>query len=102
MEKETSIIVNVSGEGTITYSRIAELVGKRCAALPAWILYPLTSIFWRSRLMPFPPSSIDFIRYPWVADITKMKSEFGYTPRYTTTQAVESYLEGRRTREEQP
>jgi len=36
------------------------------------------------------------IRYPWVADTTRLKTVFGYTPRHTSRQALETFAAARR------
>jgi len=77
---------------------VVRAAGKHPLPLPAAILYPLTELFWKARLSPFPAGILDLIRYPWVGDITRLKTVFGYTPQHTSRQALEVFLEARRTR----
>ena len=34
------------------------------------------------RLSRYVPMELDYIRYPWVADLTRMRDELGFEPRY--------------------
>lgn len=36
------------------------------ATLPAGVLRTLATLGWKLRILPFPASILDFIRYPWV------------------------------------
>jgi UDP-glucose 4-epimerase len=88
-------IFNCAGDGTIRYSDVVRASGKQPWALPAAFLYPLTNLFWNLRLSPFPAGILDLIRYPWVADTTRLKTVFGYTPQHTSRQALEAFLAAR-------
>lgn len=88
-------IFNVAGDGTIRYSDMVRAVGKKPLALPAPLLYPLAAILWALRFAPFPPGMLDMIRYPWVADNTRLKQVFGYVPRLDSMQALHSFIAAR-------
>ncbi|HME00730.1 MAG TPA: hypothetical protein VKM93_25795 [Terriglobia bacterium] len=36
------------------------------------------------------------IRYPWLADNTKLKTVFGYTPRLTSREALQTFVKTHR------
>jgi UDP-glucose 4-epimerase len=95
---EAGGIFNCAGDGTIHYSEVVRAGGKRPWALPAAILYPLTNLLWTLRLSPFPAGILDLIRYPWVADTTRLKTVFGFRPQYTSREALETFLAVRRAR----
>jgi UDP-glucose 4-epimerase len=97
IEKKVHGIFNVASDGTIAYSDIAKLVGKRRIAVPAWILYPVTSLLWRLRLISSPPGQLDFMRYNWLMDNQKMKREL-YLPRFSTAEAFKSFVSARSTK----
>jgi UDP-glucose 4-epimerase len=88
-------IFNVAGDGTIRYSEMVRAVGKKPLALPALILYPLAAALWALRFAPFPSGMLDMIRYPWVADNTRLKKIFGYVPRADTKQALDCFIAAR-------
>jgi UDP-glucose 4-epimerase len=88
-------IFNCAGDSTLRYTEVVRAGGKRPWPLPATILYPLTNFLWRARLCPFPAGILDLIRYPWVADTTRLKREFGYIPQHTSRQALDKFLSAR-------
>jgi UDP-glucose 4-epimerase len=98
LKSDAGGIFNCAGPNVLRYSEVVRASGKRSWALPAPILYPLTNLLWKLRLSPFPAGILDLIRYPWVGDITRLKTTFGYTPQHTSQQALESFLAARRAR----
>jgi hypothetical protein len=50
---------------------------------------------WVLHLAPFPAGMLDMIRYPWVADNTRLGEVLGYTPRLDSRQALESFIAAR-------
>lgn len=95
LEKDVRGIFNVAGDGTMKFSDIARIAGKRCLAVPAWLLYPLTSLLWNLRLVSSPPGQLDFMRYPWIMDNGKMKREL-FTPHYSSIEAFREFTRGPR------
>ncbi len=90
-------VFNVAGEGAIRWSEMAATLGRRLVALPAALLYPATQAAWALHLQSDSPASgLDFIRYPWNVDTTKIETELAYQTRYTSRQAWEAYAERRR------
>jgi UDP-glucose 4-epimerase len=90
-------VFNVAGEGAIRWSEMAAALGRRLVALPAPVLYTATQIAWALHLQSDSPASgLDFIRYPWNVDTSKIETELAYQTRYTSRQAWETYAEGRR------
>lgn len=96
VKSESGGVFNCAGDGVMRYSEVVRAAGKRPLVLPAGILYPLTELLWKLRLSPFPAGILDLIRYPWVADNTRLKSSFKYAPQHTTQQALDDFLASRR------
>ena len=71
--------------------RDAGFLGKIPRPTRAWALYASTALLWALRLAPFPSGILDLMRYPWVADTTRLKTVFGYTPRHSSRQALEAF-----------
>jgi UDP-glucose 4-epimerase len=91
-------VFHCAGDGTLRFREVVRMLGKRRLPLPAPILYGLTDIFWRLRLSPFPAGILDLIRYPWIADNSRLKSEFGYALRTTSREALASFAAARKAR----
>jgi hypothetical protein len=66
------------------------------AALAGSIAVPTVGGFFRSaRLVDFSPDQMRFLNWGRVIDTTLLKKEFGFTPRWTTQQAFDDYVNGR-------
>ena len=91
LKGQVSGVYNVAGVGTVPYSHIARVAGRKALPVPAAVLYLLTQAAWHLRLQSDSPScGLDMIRWPWVASIEKLERETGFTPRYTSQQALEA------------
>jgi UDP-glucose 4-epimerase len=91
LKERFSGVYNVAGGGTVPYSHIAAVAGRRAFPVPAAILYPLTQFSWGLRLQSDSPAcGLDMIRWPWVADIGKLQRKTGFSPKYTSQEALEA------------
>ena len=86
-------IFNFAGDGVIRFRDVVRQAGKKPLPLPAFLVYPVTAMLWALRLAPFPAGMLDMIRYPWVADTKRLKEVFGYTPRHTSQQALDAFVQ---------
>lgn len=90
---QTTGTYNIAGEGSILWSEMVALFGRKLINIPAPLLYALTGLAWNLRLQnESPPQGINFIRYPLVVSIEKMKRELGFSPTYSSRQAWESFV----------
>ena len=86
---------NLAGGGTIRWSEMARIFGRRLLNLPAPVLYGLTGIGWALRLQhDSPPCGIDFIRHRWTASTRRAQRDLGLTFRYSSREAWESFAMG--------
>ena len=91
--QDTPGLYNVAGDGTVRWSEMAAMLGRRLVSLPAWLLYPATDMAWMLRLQSDSPSiGLSFIRYPWAAGTDKIKAELGLELRYSSREAWEAYV----------
>lgn len=89
-------IFNVAGDGKLSIFEIAERLGKRCLVLPPGLL---RSALWglkRFGLTQYGPEQIDFLRYRPVLDNRRLKQEFGYVPKLTSSQVFDLWRNSRR------
>ena len=57
---------------------------------------PAASRFFRgARLVDFSPEQMRFLNFGRVVDTTKLREQFGFTPRWTTQQAFDDFVRGR-------
>lgn len=92
LEKRVSGTFNLAGEGTIQWSEMAEVFGRRLLKLPAPIIYGLAAVGWKLRIQRDSPScGIDFIRYRWTASTLRARQELGISMRHSAREAWESF-----------
>jgi UDP-glucose 4-epimerase len=91
-------IYNVAGDGALTVAEIAARLGKRCIVLPAWLLGAALSVLRRLHLTQYGPEQVDFLRYRPVLDNRRLKEEFGYVPRKTSSEVFDLWRAGRNAR----
>lgn len=83
---------NIAGEGVLTLSQAI----RRAGHVPLPVLAPTFKLASRllssEGLRDIGASQLQFLRFGRVVDTTRMRSEFGFTPRYTTEEALHAYL----------
>jgi UDP-glucose 4-epimerase len=86
-------VFNVAAEGVLPLSKLLGLVGKM--AVPVFHLF----LYWGSGLLGsagapverYLPIELDYLRYPWVGDLRRMREELGFYPRYTAEEALREF-----------
>jgi len=91
VQKSVRGIYNVAGDGAAKFSELVHRFGKHAMAVPAWFLYPVTALLWRLHLVTSPPAQLDFIRYPWIMDVSKMQKEL-FKPQKDSIQAFDDFV----------
>lgn len=84
-------IYNVAGDGKVTIDEIAVMLNKKVIRFPAPFLKTALFVLKRLKLTQYGEEQLDFLRYRPVFDNKKRKSEFHYTPKYTSREAIEMY-----------
>ena len=91
--KRLSGLYNLAGEGTISWSEMVKLMGKRLVSMHPLALSGLTGLAWKLGLQSdSPPSGINFIKHRWTVSTEKIKRELGFVPRYTSREAWEAFV----------
>jgi UDP-glucose 4-epimerase len=91
-------IFNVAGDGILLLSQAIRICGKLPFKVPLPFALPVAAVVRRLGLVDFPSDQIKFLVFGRVADNTRLKNVFGYTPQYTTREALEEFLAGHRFR----
>ena len=92
-------IFNVAGDGKLTIFEIAGRLGKSCRVLPAGLLKTALWVLKKLNLTQYGPEQLDFLRYRPVLLNTRLKNEFGYTPRLSSAQVFDLYRASRQQRQ---
>ena len=91
-------IFNVAGDGVLTLSQAIRICGKLPLPVPLPFGVPLAAAMRRLGLVDFPSDQLQFLVFGRVADNTRLKRDFGFTPARTTREALDEYVAGRRFR----
>ncbi len=99
VEKDAPGIFNIVGDGVLPLSRVIKICGKLNLQLPQIGFKSFVQMLWFLDIAPAPSSHVDFLRYLCVADGSKAKKNMGFAPRFSTKEALLSFVGAERLRE---
>ena len=82
---------NVAGEGVMVLSQALRRLGRPSVPLPAFAVGRTGSILRSARLADFSPEQLGFLTYGRGVDTTRMRTELGFRPRFTTEEAFADF-----------
>jgi UDP-glucose 4-epimerase len=87
--------INVAADDVIPLNKMRGLAGKSSLAIPHLLAYwsqklPGSSRHRGNDALPIEP---DYLRYPWVADLRRMREELGFVPRYSAEDTLREFAE---------
>lgn len=88
-------VYNVAADGVLLLSQAIRRAGRVPLPVPSGAVGPVSRIFRGARLVDFSPEQMRFLNFGRVVDTGRLRSQFGFTPRWTTTQAFDDYVRGR-------
>ncbi len=84
---------NIAGPGSLSWSQLAEISGKKIIWLSPRIAYWIVDALWKVKMQKESTSSgLDYIRWPWVVSTKKLETELKYKFLYTSAQAFKEYV----------
>ncbi len=86
---------NVAADGVILLSQAIRRAGHVAVPLPSGAVGPLSRLFRSARLVDFSPEQMRLLNFGRVVDNGRLRTQFGFTPRWTTMQAFDDYVRGR-------
>lgn len=94
-------LFNVAGEGVVFYNEMAEVMEGKVIRLPSFLAYPIAQLAWNLGVQrDAPAAGLDFVRYPIIMSTADLHHETGYRFRYTSLDAVTSFIRYRAVEEE--
>lgn len=85
-------VFNVGGDGVLLLSQAIRRAGRIPAPIPEPAVATVGRLLRSRALIDFSPR---FVNFGWVLDTTRLRTEFGFTPRWTTVQAFDDFVHGR-------
>lgn len=62
--------------------------------MPRGVLPSIGKVLRGARVVDFSADQVRLLNFGRVVDTTRLKKEFGYTPRWTTREAFDDYIQG--------
>ncbi len=82
---------NLAGDGVLSLSQAIRRLGRPTLRLPSFTASSTAAVVRRARLADFSPDQITFLTYGRGVDTTRMRTEFGFEPEYTTAGAFDDF-----------
>lgn len=88
-------IFNVAGDGALSMGELAQRMGKPYLRLPPWLVIAALTLGKPLGLTRYGPEEVRFVRYRPVLANQRLKEEFGFVPRKTSSEVYDLYLASR-------
>ncbi|MBC6459463.1 NAD-dependent epimerase/dehydratase family protein [Actinomadura sp. HBU206391] len=88
---------NIAAEPVVDVPALAGLLGAKSVRVPSWPVRGLLATAWHLRLVPASPDLFDLVMRLPLMDVTRAHTELGWSPRYSSLDAVSEFLDGLRT-----
>jgi UDP-glucose 4-epimerase len=86
---------NIGASGIIMMSQAIRRSGRLGLPLPRSALVAVDSLWRATRNSELDREQLDYLSYGRVMDTTRMRTELGYAPKWTTAEAFDDYVRGR-------
>ncbi|HVU02736.1 MAG TPA: NAD-dependent epimerase/dehydratase family protein [Polyangiaceae bacterium] len=88
VDRDVPGIFNIVGDGVLPLSTVVKLAGRLALPLPRAALSPIVSALWFGQLAEAPATFLDYLQYLCVADGDRARRILGFSPAYTTREAL--------------
>ena len=88
-------VFNVGADGVLLLSQAIRRAGRVPLPVPGFGVGPVSRLFRGAGLVDFSAEQLRFLNFGRVVDNTRLRTEFGFTPRWTTVQAFDDFVGGR-------
>jgi UDP-glucose 4-epimerase len=89
-------VVNVAGAGVVSLAQLLRRIGRVRLPVPGGALGVVGALVRNSGALDVTAEEARYLNFGRVVDTTRLRTEFGFTPRYDTDQTVEAFLHGLR------
>jgi UDP-glucose 4-epimerase len=86
---ETPAVLNIASSGAVPLSAARRMFGTRRVAMPRTLASVAVSGLWLSGLGRLPPSLLDYLQYPCVADCELARKSLDFHPEHSTLSVLQ-------------
>ena len=90
---------NIVGDGVLPLSTVIKLAGRIALPVPHPLARTLTALGWVAQLVETPPTFLKYLRFLCVADGARAQAGLGFTPAYTSREALLDFVSAQRLRD---
>jgi UDP-glucose 4-epimerase len=87
---------NLAADPVLDPERLGAILRARRISVPPSVLRATVAITWKLRLQPTPPGWLDLALKVPIMDSSRARRELGWSPRFSSSQALEDLLAGMR------
>jgi UDP-glucose 4-epimerase len=88
-------VVNVAADGVLLLSQAIRRAGRVPLPVPPPAVGVVGRVLAGARIASFSPEQLRLLDFGRVVDTTRLRTDFGFTPRWTTVQAFDDFVRGR-------
>jgi UDP-glucose 4-epimerase len=88
-------VFNVGGDRVLLLSQAIRRAGRIPAPIPESGVATVGRLLRSAQLIDYSPEQTRFLNFGRVLDTSRLRTEFGFTPRWTTVQAFDDFVRGR-------
>ncbi|HEY3818978.1 MAG TPA: NAD-dependent epimerase/dehydratase family protein [Polyangiaceae bacterium] len=90
---------NIVGDGVLPLSTVIKVAGRIAIPVPHPLARTLTALGWVAQLVETPPTFLKYLRFLCVADGARAHTTLGFTPAYTSREALLDFVSAQRLRD---
>ncbi|GAA1135274.1 NAD-dependent epimerase/dehydratase family protein [Nocardioides aquiterrae] len=94
VDAEVAGTFNVAGDGVVTLSQVVRRLQRARVALPSFALGGVGSALRSARVTDLPPELLALLTYGRGVDTTRMRTDLGFEPAYSTAAALADFGAG--------
>lgn len=87
---------NIAADPVVDAQLLATCLGARTVRIPAWPVRAAVQVAWLLHLAPASPELFDAVLRLPIMDVSRARTELGWSPQHTSREAIEEFLIGLR------
>jgi UDP-glucose 4-epimerase len=99
VDRDLPGVYNIVGDGVLPLSTVIKLSGRLSLPVPRPLMNSLIGMLWLAQVAEAPPAFLDYLQYICVADGDRAKADMGFSPVYTSREALIDYASAQHLRD---